>query len=319
MKAIAGVCLALALVPAAAIAGPAASQEHGMGEHESGGGAVAGVSNSVRIGFGAVRPARLDVVTGDSVTWTNDSARVHTVTADDDSFDSGRLSSSQTYPHRFRASGEAPYHCTLHPLIQGVVDVHDLLLDTPAQAGAPRRPFALSGRAALPAGTAVSIEADAGAGFAPVASAQVGDDGRFAARVVPSATASYRAVAADGAVASPPVRLLVLDRRIALTVHRVGTHVRLRARVTPAARGGLVVLALFLPERFGWWPVQRATLGADSSAHFTLHAMRRLRARVRYTLADGATALATSRTVHVGPPAAPHHRRSAVGVGLRRR
>jgi plastocyanin len=279
-----------------------------MGEHGSGGGAEAmapGVSNSARIGFDAVSPARLDIVTGESVTWTNDSARVHTVTADDDSFDSGRLSSSQTYAHRFKAAGEAPYHCTLHPLIQGVVDVHDLLLDTPEQAGAPRRPFALSGRAALPAGTAVSIEADRGAGFAPVASAQVGDDGRFAARVVPSATTSYRAVA--GAVASPPVRLLVLDRRVALTVHRVGGHVQLRAQVTPAARGGLVVLALFLPERFGWWPVQRAMLGADSSARFTLHAIRRLRARVRYTLADGATALATSRTVHVGP-AAHHHR-----------
>jgi plastocyanin len=317
MKGFAGVWPALVLVLAAVIAGPAASQEHGMGEH--GAGAGAGVSNSVRIGFDTVRPARLDIVTGESVTWTNDSARVHTVTADDDSFDSGRLSSSQSYAHRFRTAAEAPYHCTLHPLIQGVVGVHDLLLDTPAQAGAPRRPFALSGRAALPAGTAVSIEADAGAGFAPVASAQVGDDGRFAARVVPAATASYRAVAADSAVTSPPVRLLVLDRRIALTVHRVGAHVQLRATVTPPARGGLLVLTLFLPERFGWWPVQRAVLGADSSARFTLHAMRRLRARVRYTLADGATALATSRTVHVGPPAAHHHRRSAVGVGLRRR
>jgi hypothetical protein len=53
--------------------------------------------------------------------------------------------------------------------------------------------------------------------------------------------------------------------------------------------------------------VRRARLGADSGARFTLHATRRLRARVRYTLADGVTALATSRTVHVGPPAGRHH------------
>jgi plastocyanin len=296
----------LALVLTVAVAGPAASQEPGVGERGSGrGGGSAGVigpgaSNSVRIGFDAVRPARLDVVTGESVTWTNDSARAHTVTADDDSFDSGRMSSSQTYTHRFAAAGEAPYHCTLHPLIQGVVAVHDLLLDTPGQAGAPRRPFPLSGRTALPAGTAVSIEADGGAGFAPVASAQVGDDGRFAARILPAATANYRAVA--GSVTSPPVSLLVLDRRIALTVQRIGGRVRLRAKVTPAARGGRVVLALFLPQRFGWWPVQRARLGPDSSARFTVRSRRRLRARVRYTLADGVTALATSRTVHVGPP-----------------
>ncbi len=298
----------VALLLAAAIAAPAASQEHGMGEHGSGGGAGAmapAVTNSAQIGFAAVRPPRLDIVAGETVTWTNESARVHTVTADDDSFDSGRLPASQTFTHRFATAGEAPYHCTLHPLIQGLVDVHELLLDTPGQAGAPRRPYPLSGRAALPAATDVSIEADAGAGFAPVASAKVGDDGRFAARVIATATASYRAVA--GGVASPPVRLLVLDRRVALTVHRARGHVELRAQVTPASRGGLLVLQLFLPERFGWWPVQHARLGRDSSARFTVHAMRRLRARVRYTLPDGATALATSRTVHVGAPSG-HHR-----------
>ena len=304
----------LALVLAAAIATPAASQDHGMGEHGSGGGgdgasagamAPAAAANSARIDFAAVHPPMLDILAGETVTWTNDSARVHTVTADDDSFDSGRLSPSQTFTHRFTTAGEAPYHCTLHPFIQGVVDVHELLLDTPEQAGAPRRPYLLTGRAALPAGTDVSIEADGGAGFAPAASAQVGDDGRFAGRIVAAATASYRAVA--GGVASPPVRLLVLDRHIALTVHRAGGHMQLRAQVTPASRGGLLMLQLFLPEHFGWWPVQRVSLGRDSSARFTLHAMRRLRARMRYTLADGATALATSRTVHVGPPAM--HRR----------
>ncbi len=307
------VAAGVALLLAAAIAAPAASQEHGMGEHGSGAGAPGGgagalaavVTSSAQIGFAAVRPPRLNILAGEAVTWTNESARAHTVTADDDRFDSGRLSPSQTFTHRFATAGEAPYHCTLHPLIQGLVDVHELLLDTPGQAGAPRRPYSLSGRAALPAGTDVSIEADAGAGFAPVASAKIGDDGRFAARVIAVATASYRAVA--GGVASPPVRLLVLDRRIALTVQRARGRVQLHARVTPASRGGLVVLQLFLPERFGWWPVQHASLGRSSSARFTVHAMRRLRARVRYTLADGATALATSRTVHVGPPAG-HHR-----------
>jgi len=297
---------ALALVLAAAIATPAASQEHGMGEHGGGAGAPPpAMTNSARIDFAAVRPPVLDVLAGETVTWTNESARVHTVTADDGSFDSGRLASSQTFTHRFTTAGPAPYHCTLHPLIQGLVDVRELLLDAPEQAGAPQRPYSLTGRAALPSGSDVSIEADGGAGFAPVAAARVGDDGRFAARVVPAATASYRAVA--GGVASPPVRLLVLDRRIALTVRRAGGHVQVRARVTPASRGGLVVLALYLPERFGWWPVRQAILGRDSSARFELHTRRRLRARVRYTLADGATALATSRTVHVGPPAG-HHR-----------
>ena len=55
------------------------------------------------------------------------------------------------------------------------------------------------------------------------------------------------------------------------------------------------MLQLYLPQRFGWWPVQTAKLGKRSAASFTLHPRGRLRARVRYTLPDGATTLATSR------------------------
>ena len=294
------------LLVAVAFAAPAASQhpeEHDAGATQS----EPRLVHRAAIGFDAVRPQRIDLVAGEAVTWTNESARRHTVTADDDSFDSGRLSSSETYTHRFTAAGEAPYHCQLHPGIRGVVAVHDLLLDVPGQAAAPNRPFSLSGRAALPAGTPVSVQADSGTGFKPVASSVVGDDGRFAARITTAATVTLRAVA--GAVTSPSVALLVLDRSIALTVRRAAHgRFRLHARVTPASRGGRVVLQTFLPERFGWWPVRRAKLDRSSAATFTLHTHRRLRARVRYTLADGATALATSRVVHVGPPAARRHR-----------
>jgi hypothetical protein len=57
---------------------------------------------------------------------------------------------------------------------------------------------------------------------------------------------------------------------------------------------------VYLPERFGWWPVQQATLGRASTATFTTRFRRRLRARVHYTLDDGATTLASSRTVRIG-------------------
>lgn len=293
--------LAAALLLAIALAAPAAAQ-HGDADPAARGeaGASAGDVHPATIGFDSVRPARLDILAGESVRWTNTSARTHTVTADDERFDSGRLSSSATYTQRFATPGEAPYHCRLHPLIRGVVGVHDLLLETPGQAAAPKRAFALSGRTALPAGTPVSIEADSGTGFAPVASAEVGGDGRFGVRFVPTATATYRAVAAD--VTSPPVTLLVLDRQVALTVRRTSRgRYRLHVKVTPASRGGRVVLQLYLPERFGWWPARQAKLGNDSAATFALHPKRRLRARVHYTLPDGATTLAASRTVRIGP------------------
>ena len=288
----------MAALAAALLVSPAWGQ-HGPGVHP------ASTAHQVSIGFASVAPVRVDVVTGETVQWTNDSARVHTVTADDQSFDSGRIAASQTFSHGFAAAGEVPYHCRLHPAIKGVTAVHDLLLDAPALAAAPNAAFPLTGRAsaALPADTPVSIEADTGAGFVAVAESEVGPDGAFSARLAAPAGGSYRAVA--GGVTSPPVQLLVLDRQISLSAKRARGRVVLSTTVTPAARVGRVVLQLYLPERFGWWPVQGANLDARSTATFRVRTKRRLRARVRLTLADGATTLATSRTVRVGAPQRP--------------
>ena len=286
--------LLFAALALAAAGAPAAAQ------HAADPGAGGRTEVPVSIGFDRVSPARVDVVAGDTVRWTNDSARVHTATADDGSFDSGRLARGSTFAHRFDAPGEVAYHCALHPSIRGAVGVHDLLLAPPPTAASPNRPFVLRGRAssALAAGTPVTLEADGGAGFAPVASATLGDDGTFTASFVPAANATYRAVA--GTATSPPVELLVLDRRVTVTTRRAGRRTVVGASVTPASRGGHVVLQLFLPERFGWWPVQRERLDARSGARFSVRTKRRLRARVVLTLPDGATRLAVSRTVRVG-------------------
>lgn len=285
--------LLLALVLTAALVGPAASQQHDASTHDP---------RQVSVGFDSVTPDRLDIVTGETVRWTNDSTRTHTVTADDASFDSGRLGGSQTFSRRFASVGAVPYHCTLHPSIKGVVAAQDLLLDPPAHAAAPNTPFPLTGRAsaAVPAGADVSIEADTGAGFAAVGTTTLKPDGAFSARVSAPAGGRYRAVA--GGVTSAPVSLVVLDRQISLTAQRARGRVVLRTAVTPAMRGGRVVLQLYLPARFGWWPVQSAKLDARSAARFVLHPRRRLRARVRLTLPDEATTLATSRTLRIGPP-----------------
>ncbi|HUR83852.1 MAG TPA: hypothetical protein VMY78_00780 [Solirubrobacteraceae bacterium] len=289
---------ALLAVVAAVLAVSPATAQHVAG-HETGPSAA-----RVQIGFAAVSPLRVDVVSGESVTWTNGSARAHTVTADDVSFDSGRLASTTTFTHRFDATGEAPYHCKLHPTIRGVVAVHDLLLQPPPGAASPGRSFVLSGRAssALAAGTAVSLQADSGSGsgFGEVASVPLEDDGSFTASFVPTATATYRAVA--GGLESPPVQLLVLDRRVTVATTRTkGGGMSLRTTVTPASPRQHVVLQLFLPERFGWWPVRKARLDGHSSASFAIRTKRRLRARVVLTLPDDATRLAISRTVRVGP------------------
>jgi plastocyanin len=281
------------LAIAALAACPAATQA----QHDHGGGAnsAQGSGPMVAVGFDTFSPPMLDVLTGDTVNWPNESARPHTVTADDGSFDSGRIPVRSSFAQRFGVPGTFAYHCTLHPSMTGVIDVHDLLLTSPSAPAGPNRPYPIFGRAALDPGTQLAIEADTGAGFAKVATTSVRDDGTFIASVTPTTTSSYRAVA--GTAASPAVQLIVLDHSIKTAARRLkGGRLRVQATVAPAAPGSIVVLQLHLKDRFGWWPVQMAKLDARSHARFVVHQRARVPARVVLTLPDGATILATSRT-----------------------
>jgi plastocyanin len=257
-----------------------------------------GAGPAVSIGFDAYLPAQSEAVVGDAVTWTNASVRNHTVTDIGGAWSSQRLFNGDTFTHAFGATGAFQYYCQVHPFMRGEVDVYRALLDAPAAPAAPNRPFPLTGRAEASA-TSVSIEADTGSGFQQVVTATPGSDGRFAAGVVPATTTTYRAVV-DGE-ASPPITLLVLDRTLTvrLTRARGGRYV-VSAHVAPAAPGATVVLQLRLRDRFGWWPLLQTRLDRSSSARFALRWRQRVPARVLLTLPDGATALATSRTVHLG-------------------
>jgi plastocyanin len=260
---------------------------------------AAGPAEDVAIQFAAYAPPRIDIVTGETVRWTNDSVRVHTVNADDESWSSPRIVGSDSFSHRFTTAGTTTYFCVLHPFMHGEIDVHDLLLTAPTEPGAPGRSYTLHGRSALVPGDSVTIEADTGAGFQPAGTATIDSDGSFSADVVPSTTATYRAVA--GSQASPGVQLLVLDRKLQASAVTRGRRVVVSSSVAPASPGAPVVLQLRLPQHFGWWPVARAKLDRSSRARFALKLAHRYPARVVLTLSDGATALATSRTLHVGP------------------
>lgn len=56
----------------------------------------------------------ITIPVGTTVTWVMDANFQHTVTADDGSFDSGRLSNGQTFSYTFNTAGEFPYYCTIH-------------------------------------------------------------------------------------------------------------------------------------------------------------------------------------------------------------
>ncbi len=85
----------------------------------SDGGTAGDVSTSsgtgVTITDFAFSPATLTVAVGDTVTWTNQDTAAHTVTADDGTFDSGRLATGETFTETFDTAGTYAYHCTMHP------------------------------------------------------------------------------------------------------------------------------------------------------------------------------------------------------------
>lgn len=76
-------------------------------------------SATVDIGDDFFSPKNMTVAVGTTVTWTNKGERPHTVTADDESFDSGGapqdyIYPGQTFSHTFTKAGSFPYYCRLH-------------------------------------------------------------------------------------------------------------------------------------------------------------------------------------------------------------
>jgi len=268
------------LIGLAALAGPVAAAPHD--------------APTVSILATSYGSARTEILTGDTVSWRNDSGQPHTVTALDGSWTSERLGPQASFSHRFDAAGTFEYYCQVHPGMRAQVDVRTLMLDAPRDAAAPGKPFRLTGRAALPAGSTVSIVADGGG---TVATATVDGAGTFRAAVTPQTTTAYRAVA--GEQTSSAVQLLVLDRRVVASGHRRRGRVVVRTRVLPASAGATVVLQLYLRERFGWWPVRQTRLDAASRARFSLRRSRPVRARVVLVASDGATPLALSEPFRV--------------------
>ena len=79
--------------------------------------------NAVSIKGFAFSVSTLNVASGTKVTWTNNDATTHTVTADDDSFNSGDLAPGQTYSRTFSTAGTFNYHCIYHSMMKASVVV----------------------------------------------------------------------------------------------------------------------------------------------------------------------------------------------------
>lgn len=66
-------------------------------------------------------PSTSTVKTGTVVTWTNSDITSHTVTGS--GWGSETLAPGQTYSHTFYSKGSFDYHCSIHPVMQGTINV----------------------------------------------------------------------------------------------------------------------------------------------------------------------------------------------------
>ena len=93
----------------------------------------------IEIADGSYSPAGLTETMpsfgGPAFCWHNGGSQGHTVTSDDGFFDSNTIAAGGSYSSSVAGSGAYPYHCTIHPIMQGTVRVRPLASDTSVTVG----------------------------------------------------------------------------------------------------------------------------------------------------------------------------------------
>jgi plastocyanin len=82
-------------------------------------------------------PATRKIQPGTWVTWSNNGQDAHTVTAVDESFESGNLDPSEGFSWFFDQPGTFHYLCALHPWMVGKIVVGDDTAPPAADNGVP--------------------------------------------------------------------------------------------------------------------------------------------------------------------------------------
>jgi plastocyanin len=80
-------------------------------------------THTVSIKGFAFEPANLSINAGDTVVFVNEDNAPHTATADNSSFDTGRLSRGASASLTFQNAGTFSYFCAVHPNMKGSITV----------------------------------------------------------------------------------------------------------------------------------------------------------------------------------------------------
>ena len=80
-------------------------------------------TTTVEMRDNAFNPAQLNVAPGTTVRFVNNDTVPHTATADNGLFDTGELQPGYSFDVFLDGAGTVPYHCELHPEMQGSIVV----------------------------------------------------------------------------------------------------------------------------------------------------------------------------------------------------
>lgn len=117
----------------------------------------------------AFSPQTTTINVGDSVMWMNGDSTTHTVTAQDKSFDSGRLAKDGNFSFTFTKAGTYAYVCAIHDSMTGTIEVKDT--------GAAPAPAPAPAAAGAPSGALTAKDQPLVNGSLSVASITAGQDG----------------------------------------------------------------------------------------------------------------------------------------------
>jgi plastocyanin len=264
-------------------------------------------------------PPTLNVLAGDTVTWTNNDGFDHDVAALDNSFDSGHISPGGRFSVTFSRPAHVAYRCTIHAFMAGTIDVYAFQLLGPTHPVAAGSQVLLHGLA--PGGTsAVRIEQRRADGTWALVTVVVPDaGGAFRARVRPSGPAVYRAISDAGPSLPLPLRV---GARLDTAVKRLsGGRYAISATVKPAQAGVPAALQLYSRERFRWRQVAHTRVDAHSHVRFVVSPPGRYAARIALLRGRDGYGASIGRTHHLGGmakhharPMPGHHHRAASGV-----
>ena len=239
-------------------------------------------------------PQRLTIVAGDQVSWRNADFVTHDIRATNGAFDSGFIGRQGVWLHRFDAAGSYPLVCSIHPFMNGQIDVLGATLSGPKTAVVAGETVTLEGRAPAGSGSVSLEEQGADGAWTPVSSTATGADGAFAFTMPAHETAAYRAVSAAGT--SQPVTVSV-SARVELDVH---VHKgRVMVQTKPASKGLVATLQLYSRERFSYRRIAHAKTDRKGMAEFRLRRGLRGTVRVLLSRAERGPALGVSHAMRL--------------------